>query len=85
MNPTSKLETDLPPALPEGAVQRDILYSDVESFVRFDDTSFFNAETPPDHRPPNLTFNEVSEGLQRGDIIRGIYDAEGSMVAASWL
>lgn len=70
--------------LPEGAYKRDLTIADLESFIAFDDESFFQSETPPDHRAPNLTNEEVREGMERGDIIRGIFDADNKYIASMW-
>ncbi len=70
--------------LPKGAIERDVTPDEIEAFVQFDDVSYFNSETPDDHRPPNFTNEEVKEAMDRGDIIRGIYGADGNFLAVSW-
>lgn len=71
-------------SLPEGTYKRDLTVADIDSFIAFDDESFFQSETPPDHRAPNLTKEEVSEGMERNDIIRGIFDANNNYIASMW-
>lgn len=76
--------SDSLPGLPTGAVILDITHEDVDAFIAFDDKSYFDSDTPPDHAPPHFTTGEVREGLERGDVIRGIYGSDGELLAISW-
>src|SRR3989304_7440107 len=55
---------------------------DFPKLLEFDDLATYQKnDTPPDHNPPPFTLEELTKMLDKGEIMGGIFDQEGKMIA----